>query len=590
MGVRWKGGCTLTKLFAENKMLKIKGQKKDPIVPPLTISALYDLSSFRHQKNVVVNQKEFDFTRRELKHDRKVVARAFLALGVKKGDVILVATGRSMYENVLIFLAANKIRAVVSYLDEKTPRDTLLHYIEEFQAKVVVTYKYSDKRIKELKRDAKIVKTVINYDGAIIDAGDEDPEQTEVITMSALDHIFVGKQTILKVAEKYHGRVPFGIFGGKKEALISFTSGSTSGPKPMVFTNTNLIAAALFSKAASGIKMWDKVVRTWFSFVKFDCPYGFWTSVMTPIIGGSSVILTPDLDENNMEYYFSKDISVVQAVPLLFDSLPKALPEDFDLSSVKMCISGGERLEKQASEATAEFFKAHGADVKMCNGYGVGECLGSITVAVGATYRPDTVGKVVPGAHVMVVDPETDEEVGFSRTGILYVSGKHVLSRYFNRPELDEEKIKMVGRRKFVKTGDLASVSETGFVSLVGRATFFINTVPAKVYYEVVRSAVAKSDLVARCYVVKMPDKKLGFSSCAFVVPKEGVGRNRDTRREIMKTATEPFYLGKRKITLKSYEIPRKVVFLDELPLTRANKTDFRKLERMAKEIAEGKS
>ena len=568
-------------------MLKLKGQKKDPIVPPLTISALYDLSSFRHSKQVVVNQKEFDFTRAELRRDRRVMVRALLSLGVKKGDVILVATGRSMYDNVLIFLAANKIGALVSFLDEKTPRETLLHYIEEFKSSVVVTYKYSDKRIKELKRDAKMVKTVINLDGAIIDAGDIDEEQTEILEMSVLDHMFVGKQTIRKVAEKYHGRVPLGIFGGGKEALISFTSGSTSGPKPMVFTNTNLIAAALFSKAASGIKMWDKVVRTWFSFVKFDCPYGFWTSVMTPIIGGSSVILTPDIDEKNMEYYFAKDISVVQAVPLLFDLLPKVLPEDFDLSRVKMCISGGERLEKQASEDTAKFFEAHGAEVKMCNGYGVGECLGSITVAVGATYRPDTVGKVVPGAHVMVLDPETGEELGFSKTGILYVAGKHVLSRYFNRPELDEEKIKMVGRRKFVKTGDLAVVSETGFVNLVGRATFFINTVPAKVYYEVVRSAVARSELVSRCYVVKMPDRKLGFSSCAFVVVKDGVGRNRDTRKAIMEKAKEPFYLGKRRITLKAYEIPRKVVFLDELPLTRANKTDFRKLERMAKELAE---
>ena len=124
-------------------------------------------------------------------------------------------------------------------------------------------------------------------------------------------------------------------------------------------------------------------------------------------------------------------------------------------------------------------------------------------------------------------------------------------------------------------------------MTLVGRATFFINTVPAKVYYEVVRSAVARSELVSRCYVVKMPDKKLGFSSCAFVVPAEGVGRNNDVRRQIVKDATEPFDLGKRRITLKSYEIPRKVVFLDELPLTRANKTDFRKLERMAKELAE---
>ncbi|MBR3329317.1 acyl--CoA ligase [Candidatus Saccharibacteria bacterium] len=570
-------------------MLKIKNQKKDPIVPPLSISALYNLSSFRHWNDVVVNQKEFDFTRRELKNDRKIVLKALLALGIKKGDIITVATGRSMYDNILIFLAANKIGAIVSFLDEKTPRETLLHYIEDFNSPLVVTYKYNNKRIKELKHDAKTVKTIINLDGKLIDEGDIDENQEEDIEMSVLDHMWVGHQTIREIARKHRGYMPKNMFGGNNEAIITFTSGSTSGPKPMVFTNKALVAAALYSKAASGIKMWDKVVKTWFSFVKFDCPYGFWTSVLTPIIGGSSVILTPDLDENNFPYYFSKNISVVQAVPLLFETLPKVLPEDQDLSSVKMCISGGERLEKQASLDIAEYFKKHGTEVKMCNGYGVGECLGSITVAVGSSYHPDTVGRVVPGAHVMILDPETNEELGFGKTGILYVTGKHILKRYFNRPELTEEKTMKVHHRTFINTGDLATVSETGFITLVGRATFFINTVPAKVYYEVVRASIARNEAVKSCYVVKMPDKKLGWSSCAFVVLNEGVGKNNETRRKIAKESTEPFYIGKRRVVLKEYEIPRKVVFLDELPLTRANKTDFRKLEKMAKELASEK-
>ena len=119
----------------------------------------------------------------------------------------------------------------------------------------------------------------------------------------------------------------------------------------------------------------------------------------------------------------------------------------------------------------------------------------------------------------------------------------------------------------------------------MGRATFFINNLPAKVYYEVVRAAIAKSDLVKKCYVVKGPDDKLKLASYAFVVLNDGVPKNNQTRREIVKKATEPFNLGKRRIVLKSYEIPRRVIFLDDLPLTKANKTDFRKLEKMAKEM-----
>lgn len=567
-------------------MLKIKNQKRDPSVPPISISTLFKLSSFRHWDDVVINQKELDFTRRELKHDQKLLAKAFLQLGTKKGDIILVATGRSMYENVLIFLAANRIGAIVSFLDEKTPRDTILHYLDEFNSKILITYKYSDRRIREMKKDAKGLKFVINMDGRTVDEAGPDDEQTEDIEFAALDGFWLGKQNIQVIADKYHGRIPKNTFGANNEALISFTSGSTSGPKPMVFTNKNLIASAIYSKVASDVKMWDKELHTWMDYVKFDCPYGFVVSTLAPICGGGEVILTPDIDDSNLDYYFGKNSNTVFGVPPLLEAM-STLDEDTDISDLKMFASGGERLEKTASLDGLDFFKSRGINhVKISNGYGVGEALGLISTAVGnVSYNPDSVGKIPAGVHVMILDPETGEELGFGKTGILYVTGKHVLNRYYNRPELDEEKIVTVKGKRFVKTGDLAYVSETGFITLVGRATFYINNLPAKVYYEVVRTAVSKSELVEKCYVVKGPNKKYKLAPYAFVVTKEGVPHNNDTRKEIIAKTKEPFNLGRRRITLKPYELPCKVVFLDELPLTRANKTDFRKLEKMAREM-----
>lgn len=567
-------------------MLKIKNQKRDPSVPPISISTLFKLSSFRHWDDVVINQKELDFTRRELKHDQKLLTKAFLQLGTKKGDIILVATGRSMYENVLIFLAANRIGAIVSFLDEKTPRDTILHYLDEFNSKILITYKYSDRRIREMKKDAKGLKFVINMDGRTVDEAGPDDEQTEDIEFAALDGFWLGKQNIQVIADKYHGRIPKNTFGANNEALISFTSGSTSGPKPMVFTNKNLIASAIYSKVASDVKMWDKELHTWMDYVKFDCPYGFVVSTLAPICGGGEVILTPDIDDSNLDYYFGKNSNTVFGVPPLLEAM-STLDEDTDISDLKMFASGGERLEKTASLDGLDFFKSRGINhVKISNGYGVGEALGLISTAVGnVSYNPDSVGKIPAGVHVMILDPETGEELGFGKTGILYVTGKHVLNRYYNRPELDEEKIVTVKGKRFVKTGDLAYVSETGFITLVGRATFYINNLPAKVYYEVVRTAVSKSELVEKCYVVKGPNKKYKLAPYAFVVTKEGVPHNNDTRKEIIAKTKEPFNLGRRQITLKPYELPCKVVFLDELPLTRANKTDFRKLEKMAREM-----
>ncbi|MBQ1387968.1 acyl--CoA ligase [Candidatus Saccharibacteria bacterium] len=570
-------------------MLKIKHQKRDPLVPPISVSALFNLSSFGHNDEVVANQKELDFTRRELKQDIKTLAKAFLELGLKKGDIITVATGRSMYENILIFFTANRLGIIVAFLDEKTARDTLLHYLDEFNSPLLITYKATDKRIKDLKHDAKSVKHIINLDGRTVDEAGPDDEQLEDIEFHALDGFLLnGHQPITKIAEKYKGRIPKNTFAANREALISFTSGSTSGPKPMVFTNKALIASAIYSKVASDVKMWDKELHSWMSYVHLDCPYGLVVSVLAPICGGGEVVLTPDIDDTNLDYYIGKNPNTIFGIPPLLEAMP-TLKEDTDISDLKMFASGGERLEKSASLAALDFFKSRGLkNIKISNGYGVGEALGLISTAVGnRTYNPDSVGQIPAGVHTMVLDPDTGEELNFGKTGILYVTGKHILSRYYNRPELTDDKIITIHGRRFVKTGDLAYVTETGFITLVGRATFFINNLPAKVYYEVVRAAVSKSELVKKCYVVKGPDPKLKLAAYAFVVTNDGVGHNNDIRQQIIAKASEPFNLGRRRITLKDYELPKKVIFLDNLPLTKANKTDFRKLERMAKELGE---
>ena len=549
-------------------MLKIKNQKRDPLVPPISISALFSLSCFRHNDDIVIDQKDLTFTRREVKRDRKILAKAFLELGVKSGDVITITNGRPVYENILVFLAANKIGAAVVFFDEDTPKDTLIRYIDEFKSSVIVTRLKTSGRIKSLKNSTKSIKYVVNFDGT-----------------STLEGATVGRTSILKIAERYKGRVPRNIFSAKKRALITFTSGSTSGPKPLSFTNKALVAGAIYNKTAAKVKMWDKNVHSWMQFVKFNYPYGLWVSTMSPILGGGKVILTPDIDQTNFDFYFSKNPDTVFGVPALVELLEKYLSPEIELNNLKMFASGGERLDPEVAERLINLLKEHGARATLCNGYGLGEVLGLISTSVGQTYHPGTVGKIPAGVHVMILDPETGEELGFNKTGVIYVNGKHMLTEYCGRPEMNEEKFITSRGRRYLNTGDIASVSPTGFVSLVGRSIFFINNIPAKVYYEYVRGALIRSDLIKSCYVVKGPDPKLENAAYAFVVLKEGVPKNNTTRRAIVKTAAEPYYIGRDKIVLKPYEIPRKVIFLDELPLTNADKIDLRKLEKMAKEL-----
>lgn len=553
-------------------MLKIEHQKRPPVVPPISISALFSLSCFRHNKDIVVDQKNLTFTRQEMKRDRKVLAKALMQLGIRPGDIITIASGRPVYESIVLFLAANQIGAAVSFFDEATPRNTLLQYLEEFKSPLLVVFEKTDNKIKGYKKDVKTIKNVINFDGT-----------------SSLEGATVGKTSIPKIAEKYKGHVPKNTFGANNVALITFTSGSTSGPKPLTFTNKALVAGAIYNKTAAKVKMWDKKVHSWMQFVKFNYPYGLWVSTMSPILGGGKVILTPDIGPDNFDFYLGKNPNTIFAVPALIELLNKYLSPNVNLDQVKMFASGGERLDPEAAELAMKLLSDHGARAVLCNGYGLAEVLGLISTSVGQTYHPGTVGKVPAGVNIMVVDPETGEELDYSHVGMIYVNGKHMLREYYNRPELNEEKFVKIRGRRYLITGDFASVSPSGFVTLVGRSRFFINNVPAKVYYEYVRAAVMRSDLIKTCQIVKGPDKKYETAAYAYVVLKEGVPKNNATRRAIMKTATETFNIGRDRITLKPSEIPRKIIFMDDLPQTMASKVDFRKLKRMVREMDEEK-
>ena len=127
----------------------------------------------------------------------------------------------------------------------------------------------------------------------------------------------------------------------------------------MVFTNKALIASAIYSKVASDVKMWDKELHSWMSYVHLDCPYGLVVSVLAPICGGGEGIFTPDINDTNLDYYIGKNPNTIFGIPPLLEAMP-TLKEDTDISDLEMFASGGVRLEKSASLAALDFFKSRG--------------------------------------------------------------------------------------------------------------------------------------------------------------------------------------------------------------------------------------
>lgn len=539
---------------------------KEPVVPAISVSALFSISCLGHMSEIVVNQKEKDFTRREMKKDQISMARTMLFWGIKKGDIIVVSNARPTYENIVLFLAANRIGAIVSYLDESTGKEILLHDLKMFQAALLVTYKELDLG-DEIRLYAKEkMKGILTFDGT-----------------SSMDGATIGDKSVAQIAAEYKRRVPGNFFSAENPALITWTSGSTSGPKPVVFTNKNLVSGAIFNKTASGVKMWDKKIHTWMQFVKLNCPYGFWVSTMSPILGGGKVILTPDINPENMDYYLAKNPDTIFGVPALVELFEKYLSPDVNLDHLVMFACGGDRLDDAVAEKAIKLFEQHGSSVTICNGYGLTEVLGLVSTSVGQTYHPGTVGIIPAGVYVLVCDPETGRELSYDEVGMIYVGGRHLFKEYYHNPELTAEKVVTRDGRRYMITGDLGAVNKEGFVTLVGRSRFFINNLPAKVYYDYIHTAVMQSEFVKACQIVKGPDSKIEYAPYAYIVLNDGVPADEATKKSIIETASKPFYVGKDFILLKDYEIPRKIIFMEKLPVNRVTgKVDFLLLEKMA--------
>ena len=142
--------------------------------------------------------------------------------------------------------------------------------------------------------------------------------------------------------------------------------------------------------------------------------------------------------------------------------------------------------------------------------------------------------------------------------------------------------------KKYYKTGNIGYLDKDRYFTLIGRASrFFIINTLNKVYCELVQLVVSNIDVVDSCAIVPKPNEESLYKCKAYVVLKEGVMPTKEVEDYIISKCYETFYdiTTQESITLKDYEIPESVSFLDKLPRTdSAEKINYELLKNMAEE------
>ena len=165
--------------------------------------------------------------------------------------------------------------------------------------------------------------------------------------------------------------------------------------------------------------------------------------------------------------------------------------------------------------------------------------------------RPGTVGFPLPGVEVKVTHPETGAELPDGETGNLEVRGPNVFLGYWRMPEKTAEEKRADG---FFITGDLASRSADGYVTIVGRAKDLVITGGYNVYPKEIEGIIDDLPGVKESAVIGLPHPDFGEGVAAVVVP--------ETAGAVDEAAVKAALADR----VAKYKQPKAVFVIDELP------------------------
>lgn len=550
---------------------------RNPIIPDMSIYNTINMLSTFYRKEEAIDCLDLNVNYDEMINDTVLLSKTFKELGIKKGDIISVAMP-NFYQGVIVYLAANRIGAVTTFINSMSSIEEVLGYLNEFESSLFINFDKDSEYNKKIKDNSK-VKNIITLNKDEINT----KNYGNIISSANGYKDDLSFSDIGSIA-KYYKRPIYTLYGGKEDSLILFTSGSTGNPKSVVLTNQNILASGIYMKNTGRIKA--KVGERCLVCVPFSYPYGFATSTIMSLICGRVAVLAPTLSKDNIRYYLSKNPNYVFGSPALLELIKRNVKDSDDLSSIHTFVSGGDFLTVNQNKAGVEFFKKHGAETIICNGSGNAETVGTNTMAVGSINKPETVGRVLVGTKAIVVNPDTLEEVKYGEEGMLCISGKHVFKEYYNNENMSRETKFVYKGIEYYKTGNMGILDTDGYFTLTGRSSrYYIRSDLNKVYLEHIQNVISLIDVVDSCCVVPKEDKDLLFTNKAYVVLKDGVLPSLEVSDYIMNMCYKPLYnsVTGEMVQLKPFEVPESITFLDVLPRTKADKVDYTFLENMAK-------
>lgn len=346
-------------------------------------------------------------------------------------------------------------------------------------------------------------------------------------------------------------------------AFILQTSGTTSEPKLIPFSHSNMLAAAARLQSWFNLTPQDRCLSV--SPVFYS--HGLKVTVFTPLLTGGTVAFPTDASKfDYSEWFGNLEPTWYSAGPTLHRLVLDQAQSRADLKaghSLRFILSGGAPLPRNVLNG-----------LQCTLGIPVVEHYGSSEAAqIAANLPPPGRSKVgtcgIPWPGIVRIVGEDGRELPPGEHGEVLVGGPTLISGYLNAPELNSESF-VSG---WYKSGDIGSVDEEGFLTLQGRKSELINRGGEKISPVEVDDALMRHPAVAEATAFSVPHSRLGEDVAAAVVLRAGATVTSVELRRHLQNQLAPF------------KIPRRIVFPDRLPKGRSGKVQRWRLTELWQEM-----
>jgi long-chain acyl-CoA synthetase len=394
--------------------------------------------------------------------------------------------------------------------------------------------------------EAKLLIAWGDFAEAAETGADEAGSECLLVTPGEFEKIVGAAEAVTEVAETDDGDT----------AVILYTSGTTGQPKGAELSNANLSRNAEASRGLFGLGAEAVVLGALPLFHTFGQTCG----MNATLGGGGTLTLIPRFDPAKaLEIIQRDEVNVFQGVPTMYGAmLHLDNREDYDVSTLKVCASGGSAMPVELMRGFEEAFGC-----KVLEGYGLSE---SSPVASfnhpDRERKPGSIGTPIEGVEMKVVDDDGNE-VDQGDVGEIVIKGHNVMNGYWKRDDATAETI-VDG---WLHTGDIGKVDEDGYFFIVDRKKEMIIRGGYNVYPREIEEVLYEHPDVREAAVLGIPSDEYGEEVAAAVALKDGASTSPDELRSYVKDQ------------VAGYKYPRKVWLVDDLPKGPTGKILKREIE-----------